>query len=184
MMRIDEIKSTNSYVETHNKTTASGTEDIDKFIISDNKVGWKPEDDTEDDTKDLVSVSEDGDTVEVDQSSLKRLQDEQEGRVRLKPSTVGRTEAQLRQMYLDGEITKYELDRAMEIKEDRKEAAQVDEKQFFKEAYRLSSVSERTNRDEIEIKKLYGPYSADTPNLNARVEILNNLERITTNMLF
>lgn len=91
-------------------------------------------------------------------------------------STVGRTETQIKQMYAQGDISKNEYDRAIEIREDRKEDIRENGRQFSEDSAEVNTKKEQVNQDAIEMEELFAPDASQTIEAATRAEILSTLQ--------
>ncbi len=182
-----------------------------------------------------VSVSEDGDTVQVSEQSKDKLEDDRFGKVTVKGalqeeeqkdnvtsaeeqeevrkeifdeimeeaeaaadkraeltrnavaereggtverpiSTMGRTSSQLQQMYREGDISKNDLDRALERREEQISALRESEEAFTEKTVGLDRLSKQQKADAKELEKLYAFDSSETIDASTRAEILRDLE--------
>ena len=91
-------------------------------------------------------------------------------------STVGRTETQIMQMYQKGDISKNEYDRAIEIREDRKEEVRESDRQFTEDSAKVNTKMEQVKQDTSEIEELYDSDASRTIEAATRAEILSSLQ--------
>lgn len=94
-------------------------------------------------------------------------------------SYAGYTDTQLKQMYLDGEISKYNYDKEMESRDEEKQNIASSNKDFSKEVMNTVSGMEKVSEDAEQIQIAFGNNSNQTPDPSTRVEIMSALQSVT-----
>ncbi|MBE5923794.1 MAG: hypothetical protein E7271_04900 [Lachnospiraceae bacterium] len=94
-------------------------------------------------------------------------------------SYAGYTDTQLKQMYLDGEISKYNYDKEMEARDEEKQNITSSNKDFSKEVMNTVSGMEKVSEDAEQIQIAFGNNSNQTPDPSTRVEIMSALQSVT-----
>ncbi|MCR5789275.1 MAG: hypothetical protein K6G83_05230 [Lachnospiraceae bacterium] len=202
----------------------------------------KAEEKKEEELQNVVSVSKDGDTVQVSDESAKKLNDDAFGRMDIigrdeeqiekntiesgltspevakladtnvlqknaadrvkdeektedfkiqseddkgdaKPqitSYAGYTENQLEQMYLKGDLSKQDYDKAVEAKEKQKEAIKEEDSETTKKLSGLVTMEDQQDKDAEELTDIFGPYTSDTFTEKERADILETLDKTFT----
>ncbi len=182
----------------------------------------------------VVSVSKDGDTVQVEKESAARLEEDAFGRMSIigkdqdeeekeenlvkvvsessapdekqavrKPeedsedeeepkeevkavsseggsdqitSFSGYTDTQLEQMYVKGEISKYQLDRELESREEKKESMKAEDEAISELAGDIAGIENEEKKDAIELKSAFSPDSSDKTDPMMRLDMINSVE--------
>lgn len=94
-------------------------------------------------------------------------------------SYAGYTDTQLKQMYLDGEISKYNYDKEMESRDEEKQNIASSNKDFSKEVMNTVSGMDKVSEDAEQIQIAFGNNSSQTPDPSTRVEIMSALQSVT-----
>ena len=163
----------------------------------------------------VISTSQDGDTVQAGKEALDKLkEDEEYGRVVDKGSLLaakdpsaerraelreeaekkaeekeeekeeeknvtsfnGYTDAQLKQMYLKGDISRQDYDKEIEDRESKKEARGEEEEKFMKEGAQNVGKQKENERDADTIKNIGSEDSSDAPDAMMRAQIMQALD--------
>lgn len=91
----------------------------------------------------------------------------------------GYTDTQLEQMYLKGEISKYDYDQEMDAREAEREDQQDNNEDASKQVMATVNGMERVSQDASQIKQAFAEDTVTTPDAAQRVEILSTLQDFT-----
>ncbi|MBR1599094.1 MAG: hypothetical protein IJ661_09315 [Lachnospiraceae bacterium] len=91
----------------------------------------------------------------------------------------GYTDTQLEQMYLKGEISKYNYDQEMNARETEREELQDNNENASKQVMATVNGMERVSQDAAQIKQAFAEDSVTAPDAAQRVEIMSTLQDFT-----
>ena len=94
-------------------------------------------------------------------------------------SFKGYTDAQLKQLYLDGVISRYSYDREVASRDSKREDVQDTNNEFNKDVMGSVSGMERVSQDAEQLIKALASESASTPDPMTRIEIMSTLQNLT-----
>ena len=94
-------------------------------------------------------------------------------------SFKGYTDTQLEQMYLKGEISKYNYDQEIDARKAQREELQNDNADTSKEMMSTVTGMERVTQDSEQLQKAFSDNSAAVPDAAKRVEIMSALQDFT-----
>lgn len=94
-------------------------------------------------------------------------------------SFKGYTDTQLEQMYLKGEISKYNYDQEIDARKAQREELQNDNNDTSKEMMSTVTGMERVSQDSKQLQEAFSDDSAATPDAAKRVEIMSALQDFT-----
>ncbi|MCR5250446.1 MAG: hypothetical protein K6E50_07570 [Lachnospiraceae bacterium] len=88
----------------------------------------------------------------------------------------GYTDAQLKQLYIKGDISKQDYDKEIESRESSKEEQRADEAAFQKESAKGVGKMKENERDAETMRNIESPDSADAPDAMMRAQIMMTLD--------
>lgn len=94
-------------------------------------------------------------------------------------SYTGYTDTQLEQMYLKGDISKFDYDQEMEAREAQREETDNNSQTMNEQVMGTINGMERVSQDAEQIKLAFGSDSAETPDPMTRIEIMSTLQDLT-----
>jgi hypothetical protein len=130
----------------------------------------------------IKEVDEADEADEKEAAEERRASMEKESLVDIPVSTFARTESELQQLFLKGEISRDEMDRAIEAKEEIKDSRRDAEEKFSRESTVVIKMSQKQKNDETEIRQIYSPDASETIDAATRAGIMESLEDMSIAM--
>ena len=128
-----------------------------------------------------IKIAEEDDAEKVSEDR-RAVQEQRESLVDIPVSTMGRTESELQQLFLKGEISRNEMDRAIESREDMKDSMKAMDEKFSRESTVVIRMTEKQKNDENVIQQIYSPNASDTLDAATRAGVLESLEDMSIAM--
>lgn len=94
-------------------------------------------------------------------------------------SFTGYTDAQLEQLYLKGDISRFDYDQEIEAREAQREEAEDSNRNMNEQVMGAVNGMERASQDAEQIKTAFGSESNENPDPAARIDLLSQLQDLT-----